>query len=112
MLVGWIRETEPEPMMIGNPGLPAEQAIVWVLGDSVEHARVAAVFAEDDVCRVLAPLLDDGVPVATARQAALDAAAGRLEPDEVEALLRIETAWWVRLHAQVRSAPTRELTHA
>lgn len=73
--------------------------LVWALNDAVSLATVAAEAAKRDVAKEVAPLLDQAASAAQIEHAAHSAAAGRLEQDELAAIIAREKAWWVRLHA-------------
>ena len=78
---------------------PACQAIEHDLACALSNQTVGAVIADTDVARAVAPLLDARAAPGAVRRTSRSAAAGRIENDEIEIILRREAAWWVRLHA-------------
>lgn len=75
---------------------PAETAVCFALATSVSEATVAAALADQDVSKAVGPHLAAKATPGTVRRAGRAASAGRLDPDELEAVLRREASWWLR----------------
>lgn len=70
---------------------------------SASRLRLAMYEAAEAIAYDIAAYLDARAPSATIREIA-GKAAGPLSPDQVDAIVKRETAWWVRLHAQLERA--------